>query len=287
VTAEVAVQEADVQVPAQLSDQELVVLLRSLPSGSLRREEAGEELIRRYRPLVRCCAQRYRQSPEPQDELMQVGYVGFLKAVNNFDPQVGSNLAAYALPCISGEIKRYFRDKRWQVRVKRSAQELRLEMRSAVADLTQQLARQPSDRELTSYLRISQDDLADAQRADMVFQAASLDAPLSDGQDAASLADLLGAEDPEMDHAVDIEAVWKHWEELPRREQRLLMMRFYGNMTQAEIGQQLGISQMHVSRLLARALSYLRGCLLASDEEAAGATAPTAGLHASLSPETD
>jgi RNA polymerase sigma-B factor len=247
---------------AETGDLELVMLVQAQPRESPEREAACEELIHRYKGLVRSCAQRYRDSPESQDELTQVGYVGLMKAINNFDPQVGSSLVAYALPCISGEIKRHFRDKRWQVHVKRSAQELRLEVRTAAAELTQQLGRKPRDAELARHLRVSEQDLYDARRADLVFQASSLDAPLSDGHDATALADLLGADDSRMEHALDMEAVWTHWDELPRREQRLLMMRFYGNMTQADIAEQLGISQMHVSRLLARALTYLRGRIL-------------------------
>ena len=245
----------------EASDQDLVRLVQSLPRGSAEHDAACETLVARYQSLVRSCAQRYWQSPEPQEELMQVGYVGLLKAINNFDPAVGSNLAAYAQPCISGEIKRHFRDKRWQVHVKRSTQELRLELRRARSDLTQRLARSPRPEELASYLGVSDADLLDAQRAEMVFQASSLDAPVSDGADTVNLADLMGADDPQLEHTLDMEAVWTHWRDLPERQQRLLMMRFYGNMTQTEIGERLGISQMHVSRLLAGALDYLRGCI--------------------------
>jgi len=239
------------------TDQELVELIHSLPGSDPRRETACETLVARYQSIVRSCVHRYRDSPEPVEDLMQVGYVGLLKAINNFDPHIGESLGAYAQPCVSGEIKRHFRDKRWQVRVRRSAQELRLEIRAANADLTQELARSPSDSELARYLRVSEAEVAEAQRADQVFQTFSLDAPV--GQDRVeSLGDLMGAEDPQIEHAVDMESVWKHLEELPSRLQRLLIMRFYGNMTQLEIGQELGISQMHVSRLQSRALGYLR-----------------------------
>ena len=250
-----------------LSDRELVRTVQSEPRGSAGHEGACEMLVTRYQSLVRSCAQRYRQSPEPQEELMQVGYVGLLKAINNFDPSFGSNLAAYAQPCISGEIKRHFRDKRWQVHVKRSVQELRLELRRARGELTQSLARSPRAEELAQHLGVSDAELRDAQRADLVFQASSLDAPLAEGQDTAALSDLMGSEDPQLEHALDMEAVWTHWSDLPVRQQRLLMMRFYGNMTQTEIGEKLGISQMHVSRLLAGALDYLRGCIVDVDEE--------------------
>jgi RNA polymerase sigma-B factor len=243
---------------ASMTDPELVKLVQSLPRGSEERNVACEKLVNRYESLVRSCAQRYRHSPESSEELMQVGYVGLLKAINNFDPDLGSNLASYAQPCITGEIKRHFRDKRWHVHVKRSTQELRLELCRARAELTQQLSRAPSDRELAQRLGISDAELRDAQRADLAFQASSLDAPRSAGPEPGSLADLLGEDDPQLEHTLDMESVWAHWGDLPEREQRLLMMRFYGNMTQAEIGERLGISQMHVSRLLAGALGYLR-----------------------------
>ena len=250
---------------AEQSDRVLVQLVQSLPRESADHDAACQELINRYQSLVRSCALRYRQSPEPQEELMQVGYVGLLKAINNFDPTVGLNLAAYAQPCISGEIKRHFRDKRWQVHVKRSTQELRQELRRARVELTQRLARTPRSDELASHLGVSDDDLRDAERADLVFQASSIDAPLPGSQEAGSLAELMGAEDPQLEHALDIQAVWTHWGDLPVRQQRLLMMRFYGNMSQTEIGERLGISQMHVSRLLAAALDYLRGCIVGED----------------------
>src|SRR5712692_10688123 len=120
-----------------IGDPELVKLVQSLPRDSEERNAACEKLVGRYESLVRACAQRYRHSPESPEELMQVGYVGLLKAINNFDPAYGSNLTAYAQPCISGEMKRQFRDKRWQLHVKRSAQEGRLEMRRARDELTQ------------------------------------------------------------------------------------------------------------------------------------------------------
>jgi RNA polymerase sigma-B factor len=240
------------------SDTELLSLVQSQPAGSTAREDACTALVGRYQGLVRSCVFRYRDSPEPIEELMQVGYVGLLKAINNFDPEIGGSLAAYAQPCVSGEIKRHFRDKRWQVHVRRSAQELRLEIRKAGTELAQQYGRTPTDAELAGHLGISAADLLDAQRAELAFQASSLDAPLSDASDAATLADLLGGEDRQLETALEMDAVWAHLGELPEREQNLLLMRFYGNLTQSEIGEELGISQMHVSRLLAHALAFLR-----------------------------
>ena len=256
----------------RLDDGELLDLVRSEPVGSAVRSDACEVLVLRHEALVRSCVLRYSGTPESAEELMQVGYVGLVKAINNFDPAFGGSLAAYAQPCISGEVKRHFRDKRWQVRVKRSAQELLLEVRQASADLAQQLGRVPADTELARHLGVSDADLLEARRADLFFHAPSLDAPLPSTEGLARLADLLGEEDPRLALAVDMNAVSAHWTELPARERRILLMRFYGNMTQAEIGTRLGISQMHVSRLQAAALSYLRDRLLGQEP----ATPPSA-----------
>jgi RNA polymerase sigma-B factor len=189
---------------------------------------------------------------------MQAGYVGLLKAINNFDPDYGDSLMAYARPCVSGEIKRHFRDKRWQLRVRRQSQELLLEMRTAEEDLTQQLGRSPDDGELARKLNVPEADVVEARSAHLAFSTYSLDAPLSDQDESCLLADVLGQEDQAVTHAIDIESVHAHVGELPEREQRVLMLRFYGNLTQDQIGHRLGISQMHVSRLLNRALAYLR-----------------------------
>jgi len=250
----------------ELSDSDLLASVRALPRASELRIAACEILVNRYGKLVRSCVRQYRSSPEPAEDLMQVGYVGLLKAINNYDPEVGTSLSAYAQPCVSGEIKRHFRDKRWQIHVRRSAQELLLELRKATEELTQQLGRAPAEDELAERLGVSEDDMQEARQADLVFSTYSLDAPLSDREDPALLADVLGDDDPGVAHTIDMEAVNAHWEELPEREQRILVMRFYGNLTQTEIGDRLGISQMHVSRLLTRALAHLRSKLLEGDE---------------------
>ena len=246
----------------ELSDNALLAKVRALPRDNELRAAACEILVERYQKLVRSCVRQYRGSPEPIEDLMQVGYVGLLKAINNYDPEVGDSLSAYARPCVSGEIKRHFRDKRWQIHVRRSAQELLLELRKATEELTQQLGRAPEEAELAERLGVSRDDVQEARQADLVFSTYSLDAPLSERDDPALLADMLGDDDPGVTHTIDMEAVNTHWEELPEREQRILVMRFYGNLTQIEIGERLGISQMHVSRLLARALGHLKSRLL-------------------------
>jgi RNA polymerase sigma-B factor len=250
----------------ELPDEALLAKVRALPRDSELRAAACEVLVDRYVKLVRSCVRQYRGSPEPAEDLMQVGYVGLLKAINNYDPEVGGSLGAYAQPCVYGEIKRHFRDKRWQIHVRRSAQELLLDLRKASEELTQQLGRTPAEEELADRLGVNEDEMREAREADLVFSTYSLDAPVFDRDDPALLADLLGDEDPGVAHAIDMEAVSAHWDELPEREQRILMMRFYGNLTQTEIGSRLGISQMHVSRLMARALAHLRCRLLDLDQ---------------------
>jgi RNA polymerase sigma-B factor len=256
---------------AGLGDPELLGIVRSLPGASRPRAAACELLVARHSNLVYTCVQRYRGGPEPAEDLMQVGYVGLMKAINRFDPAVGANLAAYAQSCISGEIKRHFRDKCWPVHVERSVQVLVLEARKATRQLTQDLGRLPTETELSRQLGVSRNDLRDAQRADIASRPSSLDAPLADQPATATLADVLGEEDRRVEHMLGMQAVASHWGELPQREQQILLMRFHDNMTQAQIGQKLGISQMHVSRLISRALGYLRQRVLGQQEHTPGA----------------
>ena len=247
---------------AGLDDRELLDIVRSLPQASQRRAAACELLVTRHQGLVRSCVRRYPGSPEPIEDLMQVGYIGLLKAISNFDPAAGCNLATYALPCISGELKRHFRDKRWQVHVRRPVQELVLQVRQATWRLAQELGRTPADTDLARHLGVSGDDLRQARRAELAFQPYSLDAPLAGQAGLISLADYLGEEDPRIEHVLAMQAVATHWGELPPREQKILLMHFRGGMTQTQIGQRLLISQMHVSRLRAHALGYLRSRVL-------------------------
>jgi RNA polymerase sigma-B factor len=249
-------------------DARLLRMVHSLPRDSSLRERANEVLVTRYDWLVRSCAQPYRFSPESQEELMQVGYVGLLKAINRFDPAFGTTLTTYAQPCISGEIKRHFRDKRWQLHVRRSIQELRLELRGAVSELAQRLGRMPTGSELAEHVGASEEDIAEARMAEGAFRASSLDSPIGGDDGQSTVADLVGADDAAIDHVLDMQAVWTHWAGLPDRLQQILLMRFYGNMTQADIGQRIGLSQMHVSRLLAEALGYLRQHVAPTKREA-------------------
>ena len=257
---------------AGLDDRELLGMVRSLAGGSGSRAAACELLVSRHRNLVYSCVQRYRGGTEPAEDLMQVGYVGLMKAISRFDPAVGTNLAAYAQACISGEIKRHFRDKCWPVHVNRSVKDLVLEARKATSQLTHDLGRAPTQSEMARHLEVSGDDLRDAQRAEIASRPSSLDTPLPGQPGTATLADVLSEEDRGVEHMLGMRAVAAHWGELPPREQKILLMRFHQDMTQAQIGQQLGISQIHVSRLSAHALGYLRQRLLSQHKHASTAS---------------
>jgi RNA polymerase sigma-B factor len=254
---------------AGLDDQALLSLGQSLPRASQRRAAAVELLVTRYQGLVRSCVRPYRGSPVPAEDLMQVGYLGLLKAIGNFDPAAGTSLAAYARPCISGELKRYFRDKRWPLHVKRPVQELVLQLRDATEPLAQQLGRTPTDSDLARNLGVSEPELRQARQAQLALQPSSLDAPLAGEAGTITLADVLGDDDPRLEHMLAMRAVATHWGELPPREQQILIMDFGGDMSQTQIGQRLHISQMHVSRLRARALGHLRARLLDLEPRAA------------------
>jgi RNA polymerase sigma-B factor len=243
---------------AGLEDHALLGLAQSLPQASPSRAAACELLVTRYQGLVRSCVRPYWGGPVPIQDLMQVGYLGLLKAISHFDPAAGANLAAYARPCISGELKRYFRDKRWPLRVERPVQELVLRVRDATGPLAHQLGRTPTDSDLARHLGVSGDELQRARLAQLAFQPSSLDMPLAGQATTVTLADALGEEDPRLEHMLGMHAVAAHWGELPPREQQILIMDFHDGMTQAQIGQRLSISQMHVSRLRAHALGHLR-----------------------------
>src|SRR5690349_14075195 len=152
-------------LPDDRTDEILIGLVQSLPYDSPRRAAAHEELVRRYDFVVKACVRRYRDSPESPEDLMQVGYLGLLKAISNFNPELGTSLTAYAQPCVSGELKRHVRDKRCQVRVHRSSQENMLAVRDVRAALTQQLGRPPQDHELAEAAGISIEELRETEHA--------------------------------------------------------------------------------------------------------------------------
>ena len=242
--------------------RELFVQLLELPAGSLERTALREKLVEVHLPLVEHLARRFRNRGEPLDDLIQVATIGLIKSVDRFDPGRGVEFSTYATPTIVGEIKRHFRDKGWAVRVPRRLQELRLALTSATAELSQQHGRAPTVAELAAQLRLSEDDVLEGLESANAYSTLSLDVPEQGEQDSPLVADSLGAEDEELEGVEYRESLKPLLAKLPPREKKILLLRFFGNMTQSQIAEEIGISQMHVSRLLARTLAQLRQDLM-------------------------
>jgi RNA polymerase sigma-B factor len=242
---------------------ELLARMGALPPGDPRRNSLRSEAIVEYLPMAGHLARRYRNRGEPLDDLVQVATVGLIKAIDGYDPSRGSTFASYAVPTMVGELKRHFRDKGWGVRVPRRLQELCIEITNATGPLTQRLGRVPTVADLATNLGVSEEDVIDGLESGHAYTTLSLDAPMVDDEAGTSLIDLLGDADPELAAVEQREALRPMIARLPRRQQRIIAMRFFGNMTQSQIAEALGISQMHVSRLLAQSLRTLREGLLA------------------------
>ncbi|MET8828305.1 RNA polymerase sigma factor SigF [Streptomyces sp. NPDC004610] len=238
--------------------------LRKLPEGSAEYAELRNQLVRMHLPLVEHLARRFRNRGEPLDDLTQVATIGLIKSVDRFDPERGVEFSTYATPTVVGEIKRHFRDKGWAVRVPRRLQELRLALTTATAELSQLHGRSPTVHELAEKLAISEEEVLEGLESANAYSTLSLDVPDTDDESPA-VADTLGAEDEALEGVEYRESLKPLLEDLPPREKRILLLRFFGNMTQSQIAQEVGISQMHVSRLLARTLAQLREKLLVEE----------------------
>ncbi|WP_238007257.1 RNA polymerase sigma factor SigF [Dactylosporangium sp. AC04546] len=237
----------------------LLSLMADLPAGP-DRDRVRSRLIELYIPLAEYLARRFRNRGEQFDDLVQVANLGLIKSVDGFDPARGAAFTSYAIPMIVGELKRHFRDKGWDVRVPRRLQELRLEISKVSGPLAQDLGRSPTVADLAARLSVSEEEIIEGLDCGQAYRALSLDAPAGDGADptATGLGDLLGGEDPDIQNVENREALRPLLARLPQREQKIIAMRFHGNLTQSQIAAELGISQMHVSRLLAGALRTLR-----------------------------
>ncbi|WP_374684289.1 SigB/SigF/SigG family RNA polymerase sigma factor [Streptomyces sp. ODS05-4] len=259
---------ADGRAERQAADRggakELFLQLRELPDGSPARAELRNQLVRMHLPLVEHLARRFRNRGEPLDDLTQVATIGLIKSVDRFDPERGVEFSTYATPTVVGEIKRHFRDKGWAVRVPRRLQELRLSLTTATAELSQLHGRSPTVHELAERLGISEEEVLEGLESANAYSTLSLDVPDTDDESPA-VADTLGAEDEALEGVEYRESLKPLLEGLPPREKRILLLRFFGNMTQSQIAQEVGISQMHVSRLLARTLAQLRERLLVEE----------------------
>jgi RNA polymerase sigma-B factor len=219
---------------------------------------AREELVQRLMPLARELALRYTYTDEPFDDLLQVASMGLLKAIDRFDPARGSKLTSYAVPTILGELKRHFRDKGWALHVPRDLQERALAVAKETERLSAVLGRSPSVREIANALGRPVEAVLEASEAGGTYGLASLDAPASHDSDRQmDLMDLVGGDDVAFGLVETRAAIAETWHELPEIERIVVGLRFAHDLTQREIGERIGFSQMHVSRLLRRALTRL------------------------------
>ncbi|KOU77905.1 RNA polymerase sigma factor [Streptomyces sp. MMG1533] len=232
--------------------------LAGLPPGP-RRDTLRGQIVEAWLPMADRLAGRFRNRGESFDDLRQVAALGLVKAVDRYDPERGNAFESYAVPTVTGEIKRHFRDHMWTLHVPRRVQDLRNRVRFASQDLSQTISgRRPTVAEIAEHANISEEDVLVGLEALESFTALSLDAELPGSEDGYSLSDALGSPDPALDTVVDREAVRPRLAALPERERAILYMRFFGDMTQSRIAEQLGISQMHVSRLISRCCGRVR-----------------------------
>jgi RNA polymerase sigma-B factor len=217
-----------------------------------------EEIVEDHMPYARHIARRYARRGVAAEDFEQVAYLGLVKAVDNFDPDQGTGFLGYATPMIVGEIKRYFRDATWDVHVPRRMQELTGSLQKAVEELSGRLGRPPRIHEVAEWIGADEDEVVEAFDASSAYTTASLDHPVGQDADGATLADMIGAEDPGFELTIDRQVLRGLVAQMGERDKRILLMRFFRGMTQAEIGAELGVSQMQVSRLLTRILTVLR-----------------------------
>ncbi|GGF95446.1 RNA polymerase sigma factor SigF [Rhodococcoides trifolii] len=233
--------------------------ISALPEGDPQRRVKRDALVTRCLPLAEHIARRFDGRGEAHDDLVQVARVGLVNAVDRFDVERGSDFVSFAVPTIMGEVRRHFRDAGWAVRVPRRMKELHLQLSRAVGDLAQTLGRSPTVSELAEYLDLERDEVAQGLTAGNAYQTLSVDSASTGGDsEGLTLADTLGDYDKEMENVENHEALRPLLAKLPERERNVLLLRFFGNMTQTQIAEKMGISQMHVSRLLARTLAGLR-----------------------------
>ena len=236
----------------------LFVIFRDPDASESERSSAREALVHLHLALVEHCARRFRNRGEPFEDLVQVGTIGLIKSVDRFDTERGVEFSTYATPTIIGEIKRYFRDKGWAIRVPRRLQELRMQISASTAELTQSLGRSPTPREIAEAIGCSVEEIIEGMESSNAYATLSLDATDDSDDGGQSMLDSIGIDDEALEQVEIRESVKPLLESLPPREKKILLLRFFKNMTQSEIAAEIGVSQMHVSRLLSRTLEQLR-----------------------------
>ncbi|MEV1177148.1 SigB/SigF/SigG family RNA polymerase sigma factor [Nonomuraea sp. NPDC049784] len=246
----------------QMTAEELLVEMVRPQTPESHKIRLRERLVETHAWMAKALARRYRNRGEPMEDLLQAAYVGMIKAINGFDAGLGHDFRRYATVTIAGEVKRHFRDRAWAIRVPRVHQERRSQLIRLSADLSQALGRSPTVAELAAEMGLSQEDVLLTLDASTAYSALSLDAPF-DNHDGhrASLADILPCTDEALDTLIGTQSVKPLIDALPTREKHILLLRFYGNHTQAEIAAEIGLSQMHVSRILRNVLGQLRTAL--------------------------
>ena len=221
------------------------------------------EIVLLHLPLARNLAYRYSHRGQQAEDLLQVARVGLVKSVDRFDPDRGVEFLPFAIPTITGDLRRFFRDTGWDVRLPRRLQELNLRINASIVDLSQQTGRAPNAGELAARLGIPREEVTEGLRAGAAYTAQSLDAPAAPSAEVPSLAESLGSDDRRFEAVDNHEALTKLLQALPARERRILRLRFCEDMTQTQIAEEIGVSQMHISRLLIASLSRLRTQMLA------------------------
>jgi RNA polymerase sigma-B factor len=230
----------------------------ALPATDPARAGLREHLLTEYLPLAQHIAQRYAQRGEPLEDLTQVGYLALIKALDRYQPGLGHHFLGFAVPTITGEIRRHFRDKTWVIRVPRRIQELRQSIAKVIDELSYDLLRAPRPSEIAQRLGVSTDEVLETLQAAQSYRPDSLDVVLGPERDSDSLGDHLGYADGGFEVVTNAHAVAPHLAALPARERSILHMRFYQDMSQTDIARRIGVSQMHVSRLLSQTLAQLR-----------------------------
>jgi RNA polymerase sigma-B factor len=244
---------------------ELFLVFRDESAGQAARDGARDSLVHLHLPLVEHCARRFRNRGEPFEDLVQVGTIGLIKSIDRFDSDRGVEFSTYATPTIIGEIKRYFRDKGWAIRVPRRLQELRMQIGSASAELTQSLGRSPTPRELAEAIGCTVEEIVEGIESSNAYSTLSLDATDDSDDSTATMLDAIGVDDEGLEHVEIRESIKPLLDRLDAREKKILLLRFFKNMTQSQIAEEIGVSQMHVSRLLNRTLVQLRTSLEQAD----------------------
>ncbi|WP_371749087.1 RNA polymerase sigma factor SigF [Streptomyces sp. NBC_00280] len=252
-------------VDARALSKTLFARLESLEEGTHDYSYVRNTLVELNLALVKFAASRFRSRSEPMEDIIQVGTIGLIKAIDRFELSRGVEFPTFAMPTIVGEIKRFFRDTSWSVRVPRRLQELRLDLARAGDELAQQLDRAPTVAELADRLDLSKDEVVEGMAASNAYTASSLDAQADEDDSEGALSDRIGYEDHGIEGIEYVESLKPLIAGLPPRDRQILSLRFVANMTQSEIGEELGISQMHVSRLLSRTLQRLRKGLTVED----------------------